>query len=163
MTFSERLRRLKLIAFDFDGVFTDGKVIVSDEGVESVVCSRRDTLRFPEFQALGVDLVVMTNERNPVVSKRCQKLQIPCHQGLGNKLETLERICKEKNLTADSVAYVGDDINDLECLKWAKMAIVVADGDDECKKVAGYITKRIGGDHAVREICDLILESLQGR
>lgn len=163
MKIVDRIPQLKLIVFDFDGVFTDGKVIVSDEGIESVVCSRRDTLRFPELRALGIDLIVMTNERNPVASKRCQKLQITCYQGLDDKLKTLQRICGEKNLTAESTAYMGDDINDLECLRWAGIAIVVADGDEKCKEEADYITKRSGGDNAVREVCDYILENLRGR
>lgn len=158
---STRLRQLKLVAFDFDGVFTDGKVIVDQDGRESVVCSRKDTLQFPELRKRGVDLVVISKERNPVVAQRCEKMKMECLQGVDDKLAAFERLLLSNGLTPDQAAFVGDDINDLECLKFAGLAFTVADGRAECKAVADYVTSRRGGDHAVREVCDLIIDCLK--
>ena len=156
----EKLRRIKLIAFDFDGVFTDGKVIVREDGVESVVCSRKDTLRFSELKDAGVRLVVISKEGNPVVAKRCEKMGVGCFQGVDNKLDLLSKLILREGVLWENVAYMGDDINDLPCLKLVGVAITVADGDDKCIEVANIITSRNGGNHAVREVCDLILKAM---
>lgn len=155
---STRLRQLKLIAFDFDGIFTDGKVIISEDGRESVVCSRKDTLRFPELRKLGIDLAVISKERNLVVARRCEKMGVECLQGVDDKLTALRQLLETKGLSSEQAAFVGDDINDLTCLEFAGIAFTVADGHDKCKAAADYVTSKIGGDHAVREICELILE-----
>lgn len=158
---SARLKRLKLIAFDFDGVFTDGKVVVDQNGNESVVCSRRDTLRFPELREHGIDLVVISKERNPVVARRCEKMGVGCLQGVDDKLAAFKRLLETESLSPKQVAFMGDDINDLACLEFAGVAFTVADGHKQCQAMADYITSRKGGDHAVREICDLVLDQLQ--
>lgn len=156
-----RLRRLKMIVFDFDGVFTDGKVSVDEDGRESVVCSRKDTLRFPELRKLGIKLVVISKEKNPVVARRCGKMGVECFCGVDGKLDLFQEILRREKLAAVESVFVGDDINDLECLKYAGVAFTVADGHKECRAAADYITTRRGGDHAVREICDLILDCLK--
>ena len=153
-----RLRRLKLIAFDFDGVFTDGKVIVDQDGRESVVCSRKDTLRFPELKERGIELVVISKEKNPIVGRRCEKMRVECLQGVDDKLAALKQLIEIKGLSPEQVAFMGDDINDFKCLEFAGIAFTVADGNHECKKIADYVTLRRGGNHAVREVCDMILK-----
>ncbi|MDP3764353.1 MAG: HAD hydrolase family protein [bacterium] len=158
---SKRLRQLKLIAFDFDGIFTDGKVIVDQHGNESVICSRKDTLRFPELRKHGVDLVVISKEKNPVVTKRCEKMKVDCLQGVDEKLIAFKQLLQARNLSIVEIAFMGDDINDMECLKFAGLAFTVADGHVECMAIADYVTSRKGGDHAVREVCDLILEAME--
>ena len=157
---STRLRQLKLIVFDFDGVFTDGKVIVNEDGSESVVCSRKDTLRFPEIKALGIGLVVISKERNPVVEARCRKMGIECFHGVDDKFTLFKKLLESRKISSEEVAFVGDDINDVECLKHVGIAFTVADGYEECKMVADYVATRKGGDHAVREICDLVLAAI---
>lgn len=156
----QKIKNLKLIAFDFDGVFTDGKVITLSDGLEGVVCSRRDTHRFPELKKFGIKMCVISSETNVVVERRCQKMKIECFYGVEKKLPVFKEILAQNNIKPKQAAYVGDDINDLECLQYAGMAFVIADGSEVCKKIADYITKRKGGDHAVREICDFILEIL---
>ena len=162
---SEQLRRrisnIQLIVFDFDGVFTDGKVIVDQDGRESVVCSRKDTLRFPELKVLGIHLVVISKERNPVVAKRCEKMKVECLQGVDDKLAAFKRLLETQGLSSEQAAFMGDDINDLVCLEFTGVAFTVADGDEQCQTAADYVTSRKGGDHAVREVCDVILESRQ--
>lgn len=156
---SDRIKGLKLVAFDFDGVFTDGRVIVDQHGNESVICSRKDTLRFPEVKQAGIQLVVISKEKNPVVEFRCRKMDVECFQGVADKFTLLKSLVIEKNLSPNEVAFVGDDINDLPCFGYSGVAFTVADGHKKCQAVADYITSRPGGDHAVREICDLILDT----
>ncbi len=152
-----RIKNLKLVAFDFDGVFTDGKVICHQDGTESVICSRKDTLRFPDIRALGMDLIVISKEQNPVVEARCRKMKVECFQGVDDKLVLFKSLLAKKNVSPQEAAFMGDDTNDLGCLEHAGVAFTVADGHPECKDIADYVTRRNGGDHAVREICDLIL------
>ncbi|MEK7557403.1 MAG: HAD hydrolase family protein [Patescibacteria group bacterium] len=156
----EKLQQLQLIVFDFDGVFTDGTVIVDETGKESVVCSRKDTLRFPELLKRGIRLAVISKERNPVVAKRCEKMGVICFQGADNKIDLLRQLLEREKVSPAEAAFVGDDINDVECMEYVGLAFTVADGHERCKAVADYVTRRRGGDHAVREICDLVLTAL---
>ncbi|KKT75321.1 MAG: 3-deoxy-D-manno-octulosonate 8-phosphate phosphatase, YrbI family [Parcubacteria group bacterium GW2011_GWB1_44_7] len=152
-----KIKNLKLIATDFDGVWTDGKVIFCQDGTESVICSRKDTLRVKDIKATGIKLFVISKESNPVVMARCQKMSIDCWQGVDDKLSLLKKLLEKEGVTSYEAAFVGDDINDLECLRFVDLPLTVADGHDACKKVALYVTLRKGGDHAMREIFDLIL------
>ena len=152
------LHLLKVIFTDFDGVWTDGKVIVNQEGQESVVCSRKDTLRIKELKEIGIEIFVISKEQNPVVAKRCEKMKVEFKQGVDGKLQLLKQLLEEKGFSQDQAMYVGDDINDLDCLKFVGMPVTVADGDRRCKEIAHVLSRR-GGDHAMRELFDLILEA----
>jgi len=151
------VKNIKVIAFDFDGIFTDGKVIVSQDGTESVVCSRKDSLGLIFLKDKGIRPVVISKEKNPVVIKRCEKMGIECFHGIDDKLSLLKKFLSANKIGKEEVCFVGDDLNDLECLEFAGIAITVADGASECKEVADYVTHRNGGDHAVREIVDLFI------
>ena len=156
-SFARKLKKIKLIGFDFDGVFTDAKVILNQEGVEAIVCSRRDSLGLNYIRKQGMKCAVISMEPNPVIAKRCEKLKLECLTG-SEKLPMLKQLLKREHLSPGQVAYVGDDLNDLECMKYAGVAFTVADAADECKRVADYVTTRKSGDHAVREICNLFLK-----
>ena len=154
--------KIKLLAMDFDGVMTDGLVYVDDDGRERVRCSRRDGMGIGLLKKAGVEICVISTEKNPVVSRRCEKLKIPCVQGIESgdgKGEIFQRFMKEGGYNREESAYVGDDVNDLAPLKLAGCAITVADGHELVKNVCHYISDRKGGDHAVREICELILKA----
>mgnify|MGYP001262483521 CR=1 FL=1 len=158
----KRLANVKLVAFDFDGIMTDGFVYVDYKERESVRCSRKDGMGIKMLKEAGIKVVVISTERNLVVLARCKKLNIECVQGVDtgkDKLDVLKDFLSKHNLSQKEVCYVGDDINDIECLDFAEVGITVADGNEENKKNADYITERNGGNHAVREICDLILKS----
>ena len=161
----ERLAGVQLLALDFDGILTDGFVYFDQAGGESVRCSRRDSLGTNMLQVAGLLVVVISKETNPVVGTRCKKMGVDYYQGVDTgeqKLDVLERcLCDHKILLSDTV-YMGDDINDLPCLSRVSVAVTVADGHNRCKEVAHYVTSRKGGDHAVREICDLILKAKGG-
>ncbi len=156
------LAKIKLLALDFDGVMTDGFVYQDQDGRESVRCSRRDGMGIGILRRSGVGVCVISTEKNPVVSARCQKLKIPCTQGVessGGKGEVLKRFVKDSGFSMKEVAYVGDDVNDFIPLKLSGIAMTVADGHVLLKKICRYVTKAKGGDHAVREICELILKA----
>lgn len=156
----EKLKKVKLLAMDFDGVMTDGCVYVSQDGVESVRCSRKDGLGIELLKKYGITAVVISKEVNPVVTVRCKKLNIDCYQAVQDsdtKFEILERIIKEKNIDPSQVAYMGDDLNDIQVFKNVNLAITVADGHESLKELSHYITEAKGGDHAVREVCEKIL------
>jgi YrbI family 3-deoxy-D-manno-octulosonate 8-phosphate phosphatase len=104
----------------------------------------------------GLTIFVLSTESDPVVEMRCRKLGVRCEQGVGDKGHYLN--LRFTGLLG-TLLYMGDDINDLECLKLASVGVTVADGHPECKAVAHYVTVARGGDHAVREVCDLILEA----
>ncbi len=158
----EKFKKIKLLAMDFDGVMTDGTVYVSQEGAETVQCSRKDGLGIEMLKKNGLDAVVISKEINPVVSVRCKKLKIQCVQKVKDsdgKLEILKKILKERKLAGNEVVYIGDDLNDFAVLRYAGVAVTVADGHPKVKAICDYITKAGGGQHAVREICELILEA----
>jgi YrbI family 3-deoxy-D-manno-octulosonate 8-phosphate phosphatase len=152
----ERLRHIRLVAFDFDGVFTDNAVYVSQDGTEAVRCVRSDGLGLQALTALGVATVVISTETNPVVGARSRKLAVRCIQGCHDKRAALEQVVAELAVTMQETAFVGNDVNDLDCLKVVGLPIVVADAHEDVVAHAVYRTKTPGGHGAVREVCDLI-------
>ncbi len=110
------IQKIQLIAFDFDGVFTDNMVYTFEDGREAVKCSRSEGLGIQKLKDQGIDMVVISTEVNSVVAARCRKLGLQCIHGCENKLSTLMEIAEQKNISLDHVAYVGNDINDIPCL-----------------------------------------------
>ncbi len=151
----ELIRNIRLVVFDFDGVFTDNMVYVSEDGTETVRCCRGDGEGIRRLRSHDLELVVISAEINPVVSVRTRKLNIACIQGCGDKVEELQRLCRGKKISLDQVAYVGNDINDLGCLKLAGLPVVVSDAHPDVMPLARYVTEKPGGCGAVREFCDL--------
>jgi len=156
----EIIGRIRLVAFDFDGVFTDNMVYVSQDGTEAVRCCRSDGIGLQKLNKLGIDTVIISTEANPVVSARARKLKIRCLQGCQDKRAVLEDIAHEKGVTLAEVAFVGNDINDLPCLECVGLPIAVQDAYQEILPAAVYQTQRPGGHGAVREICDLFERTL---
>lgn len=157
-----RLARVQLVAFDFDGVFTDNSVYVDDEGHETVRCNRSDGIGLSRLREAGVQTVVISTEVNPVVSARCEKLRIPCRQGCEEKRAVLAEILESHGLSFGDAAYVGNDINDLPCLTRVGFAVVVRDAHPEVLPHADYRTEAQGGYGAVREVCDRIVAAKAG-
>ena len=148
------LSRIKAIAFDFDGVFTDDRVIVSETGEESVVCSRSDGMGIGILQSLGIRLIVISKERNGVVAARARKLSLDVIQGCDNKLPELVNWMKTVGVAPDETAYMGNDINDLECMRHVGLSIAPCDAHREALMVAQLVTTRPGGRGAIREVAD---------
>lgn len=161
-TLTERLRSLRLVAFDFDGVFTDNAVYVSQDGSETVRCVRSDGIGLQRLAGLGIATVIISTETNPVVTARSRKLSIRCIQGCADKRAALDAVLAELQVTLRETAFVGNDVNDLPCLDVVGVPIVVADAHPDVLEHALLRTKTPGGHGAVREVCDLIA-AVQGR
>lgn len=154
-----RFSDIKAVAFDFDGVFTDNRVYVREDGTETVACSRADGLGLAKLKRLHIPLVVVSTETNPVVGARCTKLGIDSLQGISDKAEALLSLCRDWGLSTEDIAFVGNDENDLTALKLAGFPISVNDAYPSVKALCKYVTNRSGGYGAVREICELIYNS----
>lgn len=158
-TLMARLSRVKLLVLDFDGIFTDGKVTVYQDGTESVVCDRRDGLGIAMLKIIGVKIWVITREKNPVVMHRCLKLGIPYSANIEKKDREIEYIINEHELLPNEVAYMGDDLNDLPAFPLVGIRLTVARAHPEVIEIAHYVTPQEGGNGAIRHICELILEA----
>jgi len=156
----KKLINIKLLALDFDGIFTDGSVYVDQNGKESVRCSRRDGLGFEMLRKAGVLACIISREPNPVVSARAKKLQLQCWQSIETgqgKLGILKNHCQQEKISLNEVAYLGDDINDLAIMKVVGLAITVPAAHHLVKKVAHHSTNQEGGNGAIREIIEELL------
>lgn len=155
----EEIRKIKLVALDFDGVFTDNRVFIDENGRESVVCDRSDSLGLKMLREKrpGIAVLVISKETNTVVRARCDKLKIACRTGIDDKLTVLKEIVEEMKLNPEQVAYLGNDVNDLECIAYAGIGVAVADSDPRVLEVADYRTRKNGGRGAIREFIDIIL------
>jgi 3-deoxy-D-manno-octulosonate 8-phosphate phosphatase (KDO 8-P phosphatase) len=151
----EIIRRIRLVAFDFDGVFTDNMVYVLEDGSEAVRCFRSDGIGLQKLKKIGIETAIISTEANPVVSARARKLKIRCVQDCQDKRAVLEEMIHDQGISLSEVAFVGNDTNDLCCLECVALPIVVQDAHHDVVPIALYQTKRPGGHGAVREICDL--------
>lgn len=156
LTLEERLARVRLVAFDFDGVFTDNHVLVLDDGREAVRCTRADGLGLGRLAEVGVAAVVISSETNPVVAARCRKLGVKCLPGCGDKRAALEAEAEKLGISMEHVAFVGNDANDRAALSAVGMPIVVRDAHASIASLSHYRTQRRGGRGAVREVCELV-------
>jgi N-acylneuraminate cytidylyltransferase len=149
-----------LLVLDFDGVLTDDRVYVNQDGIEMVACTRGDGMGITLLRRAGFPVVVISTEKNPVVAARCRKLAIECRQGCDDKAAELRRLLAERGVPAAGVIYVGNDVNDLGCLRLAGCGFAVADAHPLVKKAARAVLSRPGGQGAVRETAELILVRL---
>lgn len=151
---------LRLVVFDFDGVMTDNRVWVAQDGSEMVACSRADGLGLERLRQANVPMLVLSKELNPVVSARCAKLQIPCEQVIADKAAFLRALLDTRGIPPQSVAYVGNDVNDLECLRMVGLPVATGDAHRDVRSAARLVLSAPGGRGAVREFCDLVLAHL---
>jgi YrbI family 3-deoxy-D-manno-octulosonate 8-phosphate phosphatase len=154
------IRGIRLVAFDFDGVFTDDMVYVLQDGTEAVRCFRGDGIGLQKLSGLGIETVIISTEVNPVVTARAEKLKIRCIQSVGDKRAVLEAIASDLGIALSRVAFVGNDVNDLPVLRCVGLPIVVKNAHPDVVKDAIYQTRCPGGHGAVREVCDLVEKTL---
>jgi len=152
----EALASVRLAVFDFDGVFTDNHVWVDGDGRETVRCSRADGLGLRRLREVGVDALVVSLETAPVVRARARKLDIECIQGIEDKLSVLREQVSARGLDLEQTAYVGNDINDAECLEAVGLPVVPSDAWPEVFVLATWVLTRPGGEGCVREFCDAV-------
>ena len=148
---------LDAVVLDFDGTMTDDRVTVDQDGRESVTVHRGDGLGIAALRRAGVDVVILSSERNPVVSARARKLQIPALTGIAHKGEALTRWCAEQGHDLRRTAFVGNDVNDLPCFELVGWPIAVADAHHAVRARARIVTAARGGHGAVREVASQLL------
>jgi 3-deoxy-D-manno-octulosonate 8-phosphate phosphatase (KDO 8-P phosphatase) len=159
----EKAKNVKLLILDVDGVLTDGRIVIDDRGVETKCFDVRDGHGIKMLKRANIDVAIITGRESQVVSHRARELGIDSvFQNIHNKLEVYEAILKEKGLKDGEVGFVGDDVIDLPLLRRVGFAAVVADGVEELKPYADYVSRNKGGRGAVREIIELILKA-QGK
>lgn len=151
------LAAIRLLVLDFDGVMTDNRVLVDEHGNEAVWCDRADGWGIARLKDDGVEVIVLSTERNPVVSARCRKLDIEAVQGCDDKLAALQDLARDRGLGPEQIGYLGNDVNDSSCMAWVGVPMAVADSTPEILRASRLVTTRRGGDRAVREVADWIL------
>jgi len=156
----KKIRPIRLLILDVDGVLTDGRIIMNDNGQEIKHFDVKDGHGIKIMMRHGIDVVFLTGRRSEVVEHRARDLGVgEVHQGIWNKVEAFEEILRRRNLDRDHVAYVGDDVVDIALLKRVGFSVAVADASEDVKKTADYVTKKSGGRGAVREVCEIILKA----
>ena len=153
-----RLTELELVAFDVDGVFTDGRFYLSDDGVETKAFHTQDGFGIRQLISAGIEVAVISGRRSGAVEKRMAELGVS-HVLLGarDKVAAFRQLIAELDIEAENSAYVGDDIPDLDLLQHVGYAVAVANAVREVRDYCDYTTRASGGFGAVREVCELVL------
>ena len=150
---------IKLLVMDFDGVLTDDRVWVDQDGREMVAANRADGMGLERLRKLtDIEPLVMSKETNPVVSARCRKMKVAVFQSVEDKASALKALMKEKGLSKEEVIYIGNDVNDLVCFPLVGFAVTPGDAYETVKQQADLVLKARGGHGAVRELCELLIQ-----
>ena len=147
-----------LIVFDFDGVLTDNRVLVLDNGQEAVFCNRSDGMAFDMLRQAGITAVIMSTEVNPVVSARARKLKVEALQALTDKRTALAKFCRDRNIDLDKVMYVGNDLNDKEAMETVGHRVCPADAHPCIRSISHTVLETAGGQGVAREIVEKLLK-----
>ncbi len=157
-SFIRVLKRVRLVSMDVDGVLTDAGMYYSESGDELKKFNTRDGMGIKMLQAAGLVTAFITKEKTAIVARRGQKLAVPeVHQGIDDKLAVITTLAQKYGLSLDQIAYMGDDVNDLDALRAVGFSAAPADAMPSVLKSVHYICAKKGGEGAVREIADLIL------
>ncbi len=155
-----RAAKVKLVVFDVDGVLTDGRLLLGDNGVEYKAFHSRDGHGMSMLRRTGVELAIITGRRSQLVAERMASLGIThVHQGHASKLPVFEQLIADLGLTESQAAYVGDDVMDLGIMARVGLAVAVADAHPLVLEQAHWHTRSHGGRGAAREVCDLIMHA----
>ena len=146
-----------LVILDFDGVLTDNRVYVFQDGREAVACHRGDGWGIQLLRAAQIELLILSTETNPVVSERAKKMNIDCLQGCRDKAETVAQLIADRGLDPNRIVYVGNDTNDVQAMKLVGHRVAPADAHVTVRSMATLVTVARGGEGVVRELADIIL------
>jgi 3-deoxy-D-manno-octulosonate 8-phosphate phosphatase (KDO 8-P phosphatase) len=156
----DRARRIRLVAFDIDGVMTDGTLFLGDDGQEYKGFNSLDGHGLKMLKGTGVELAIITGRSSKVVENRALNLGIDIvHQGAHDKLAVYEALCRELGLACEETAYMGDDVVDLPVMRRAGLAITVPAAPDLVKAYSHVVTRREAGRGAVREACEFLMRA----
>jgi 3-deoxy-D-manno-octulosonate 8-phosphate phosphatase (KDO 8-P phosphatase) len=156
----ERARAIKLVAFDVDGIMTDGSLYLTDDGHETKAFNSLDGHGLKMLKSTGVELAIITGRTSQLVIHRARNLGIThLHQGAHDKLTVYRQLLQDLNLSEAQTAYMGDDVVDLPVMRRSGLAITVPAAPDLVKAHSHYLTRREGGRGAVREACEFIMRA----
>ena len=147
-----------LFVFDFDGVLTNNKVYVNQDGKESVECSRSDGLAFDVLRKLNKSSYIISTEKNPVVEVRAKKLKVDLLQGIDNKLEALKEVTEKHQSELSRVLYVGNDLNDYYAMKSSGFSVCPFDSHITIQNLSDVVLNTSGGNGVVRELLEGVFE-----
>lgn len=151
--------KIKLFVCDIDGVFSDGRIYLGNEGEELKAFHTKDGYGIKALGASGVDVAVITGRNSNIVANRMSALNVKhIIQGEENKLPALKRLADQLNLAVNEIAFIGDDMPDYACIEYVGLGIAVKDAHPSILHCANYTTFTAGGFGAVREVCDLIMQ-----
>ncbi len=157
---TEKLKQLKLLLLDVDGVLTNGGIIYDDANVETKIFNAKDGFGIRLLMESGVDVGIVTGRISDVLYHRCKNLNITTiFDGVKNKAVVLDKIIRETGLKTEEIAFAGDDLPDIPLLKQVGVSFAVADACSDVRKIANIVTSIEGGKGAVREICETILQA----
>jgi len=148
------MKAVRLIVYDFDGVLTDNRVWVSGDGTELVACNRSDGWWIKEIARMGIEQVILSTEANPVVAARGKKLGLEVFQGKDDKKAALLEIMRERELSPENVCFVGNEVNDLECLRLVGFPLAPRDSHPRVLELAELVIPADGGHGVVRHVME---------
>ena len=152
-----KLNNVKLIVYDFDGVMTDNTAIIDENGKESVSINRSDGLAVIYINKMNIPQIILTAETNKVVTHRAKKLGIDVIQTEKSKIISLKEYLEKNKINKENVIYIGNEINDIECMQYVGYSLCPADACAKVKKIADKILETGGGRGAIREFYDMLL------
>lgn len=157
---TKQAAKVKMLLTDCDGVLTDGGMYYSEQGDESKKFNTKDGMAVAKLREQGVKFGIITGENIQLVRRRAEKLKADvCYIGVRDKVAVLNEICAKFRLSYDEMAYIGDDLNDIGILNCVGLPCSVVNGTQRAKQAAVYITQAKGGEGAVREVAELILDA----
>lgn len=148
----------QLVVFDFDGVLTDNRVFVFEDGREGVFCNRSDGIGFNLLKKYSFRTIIISSENNNVVHSRAKKLEVECFYGQENKLNTLKEYCEKFSISLSDVLFIGNDLNDYEVMQAVGVTACPADAHDKIIKISTFKLSKKGGFGVCREIAEEILQ-----
>jgi len=155
----QSLANIEAIVYDCDGVLTDNRVLVDEDGKEYASFSRADGFAISRISEMGIRQVVISTESNPIVLKRCQKLKLEVYNDVSDKMTMLERYCRDKDVALERVMYLGNDLNDIVCMKSVGLCGCPSDAEIEIRRISDWISSRKGGEGVVRDLYRDLCES----
>lgn len=152
-------KTIKMVITDFDGVLTDGGIYINEDMSVSRKINFKDIMGISLLVKAGIKVGIISGEKNPIINFLAERFGLKeTHQDIRLKIDVLKSIVERNNLSPDEIIYIGDDINDIECLNFASTKITVPGSTDKVKKVEGIqVTTKTGGDGAFREVVDCLL------
>lgn len=146
------IHRISLIVYDFDGVMTDNTVHVDQNGIESVIVNRSDGYAVARIRELGLKQIIISTEKNPVVIKRAEKLNIPVISGVDDKKTVLSQYCCENKIKLEEVLYIGNDLNDCDAMTCVGYPCCPGDAEIEIQNISVWISSCNGGHGVIRDL-----------